>query len=194
MKKEQLVDKLQQMNFCKRFIDELESRENNCFRSQPRDSHISATIEVSEKSIEKIKCTADIMIFDSFFKKRKKNQLVYECDKFAIYRELRYLTSLDGSRIKERTFILVKDDIIADRFFYEDDDFIVTESKDIVFISFPRKRETIAIVKLDIDFRVFLPFVITSASEAEVTLECGLKARVSLERVDRLRLFVNFTF
>jgi len=192
MKQEQLLEKLQEMKLCQRFIDALESRENNCFRSQPRDSHISATIEVSEKSI--IKCTADIMIFDSFFNKRKKNQLVYECEKFAIYRELRYLTSLDGSRIKERTFILVKDDIIADRFFYEDDDFIVTESKDIVFISFPRKRETIAIVKLDIDFRVFLPFVITSASEAEVTLECGLKARVSLERVDRLRLFVTLAF
>jgi hypothetical protein len=194
MKHEQLVAQLQEMNFSQRFIDALEIRENNCFRSQPRDSHICATVEVSEKSIEKIKCTADIMIFHSFFNKRKKNQLVYSCDEFAIYRELRYLTSLQGDRIKERTFIFVEDDIIADRFYYEDDDFIVNESKDIVFISFPACAETIGIVKLDINFRVFLPFVITSASEAEVTLECGLKARVSLERVDRLRLFVNFMF
>jgi hypothetical protein len=184
------------MNFCKRFIDALETPNNNRFRSQPRDSHICATVEVSEKSIQKIKCTADIMIFDSFFNKRKKNQLVYSCEKFAIYRELRYLVDIRGNRIKERTFILVEDDIIADRFFYEDDDFIVTESKDILFISFPRKREAIAIVKLDLIFKVFLPFVITSASESEseVTLECGLKARVSLERVDRIRLFVNFIF
>jgi hypothetical protein len=194
MKHEQLVAQLREMNFSQRFIDELEIRENNRFRSQPRDSHICATVEVSEKSIEKIKCTADIMIFDAFFNKRKKNQLVYECEKFAVYRELRYLTSRDGSRIKERTFILVEDDIIADRFFYEDDDFVITESKDIVFISFPNKRETIAIVNIEPTFRVFLPFVITSAKSAEVTLECGLKARVSLERVDRLRLFVNFIF
>jgi hypothetical protein len=134
------------------------------------------------------------MIFDSFFKKRKKNQLVYKCDKFAIYRELRYLVDIQGSRIKERTFIIVEDDTIVDRFFYEDDDFIVTESKDIVFISFPNKRETIAIVNIEPTFRVFLPFVITSAELAEVTLECGLKARVSLERVARLRLFVTFIF
>jgi hypothetical protein len=194
MKQEQLVEKLQEMKLCQRFIDALETPNNNCFRSQPRDSHIEAVVEVSEKSIEKIKCTADIMIFHAFFNKRKKNQLVYSCDKFAIYRELRYLTSLQGDRIKERTFIFVEDDIIADRFYYEDDDFIVTESKDIIFISFPRKRETIGIVNIDLTFRVFLPFVITSAQEAEVTLECGLKARVSLERVDRLRLFVNFTF
>jgi len=194
MKQKQLVEKLQEMKLCQRFIDELESRENNCFRSQPRDSHISATIEVSEKYVEKIKCTADIMIFDSFFKKRKKNQLVYKCDKFAIYREIRYLVDIQGNRIKERTFILVTGDEIRNRFYYEDDDFIVTESKDIVFISFPRKRETIAIVNIDLTFKVFLPFVITSAESDEVTLECGLKARVSLERVDRLRLFVNFIF
>jgi hypothetical protein len=194
MKQEQLVDKLQQMNFCKRFIDALEMPNNNCFRSHPKDSHICATIEVSEKSIEKIKCTADIMIFDSFFKKRKKNQLVYKCEKFALYRELRYLTDIQGNRIKEKTFILVRDNTIDARFYYDDEDFIVNATDNILFISFPRKRETIAIVKLDIDFRVFLPFVITSASKAEVTLECGLKARVSLERVDRLRLFVNFIF
>jgi hypothetical protein len=194
MKQEQLVEKLQEMKLCQRFIDALETPNNNCFRSQPRDSHICATIEVSEKSIEKIKCTADIMIFDSFFKKRKKNQFVYSCEKFAIYRELRYLVDLQGSRIKERTFILVTGDEIRTRFYYDDEDFIVTESKDIVFISFPACAETIGIVKLDINFRVFLPFAITSAQEAEVTLECGLKARVSLERVDRLRLFVNFTF
>jgi hypothetical protein len=192
MKHEQLVAQLQEMNFSQRFIDALEIRENNCFRSQPRDSHIEATIELHENL--KVKCTADIMIFDSFFNKYKKNQLVYKDDKFAVYRELRYLTDIQGNRIKEKTFILVRDNTINARFYYDDEDFIVNATDDILFISFPRKRETIAIVKLDLIFRVFLPFVITSAKSDEVTLECGLKARVSLERVDRLRLFVNFMF
>ena len=188
----QLVKNLEEMKFSQNFIDELYGSEDKYF-SQFTDAYTEVTIEVNEKSIEKIKCTADMVLLHSYFNKYKKNQLIYKCDNLAVYRELRYIEYL-GSRIKETTLILVKNNAIKGRFYCCEEDLIIIATNDILFLSFPRKRETIGIINLDVLFVTFLPFAITSASEAEVTLDCGLKASVSLERVDYLNLFVNFTF
>jgi len=187
----QLVKNLEEMKFSQNFIDELEGPEDKYF-SQFTDAYTEVTIEVHE-NLKKVKCKADMVVLHSYFNKYKKNQLIYKCDKFAIYRELRYIEYL-GSRIKETTLILVKNDAIKGRFYCCEEDLIIIATNDILFLSFPRKRETIGIINLDVLFVTFLPFAITSASEAEVTLDCGLKASVSLERVDYLNLFVNFTF
>jgi hypothetical protein len=188
----QLIQNLEEMKFAQSFIDELYSPEDKYF-SQFTDACTEVTIEVHENLIKNIKCKADMVVLHSYFNKYKKNQLIYSCDKFAIYRELRYIEYL-GNRIKEVTLILVKNDVLKGRFYCFEEDLIIIATDDILFLSFPRKRETIGIVKLDPIFMVFLPFAITSAQEAEVTLECGLKARVSLERVNYIHLFVNFTF
>jgi len=185
-----LIQNLEEMKFSQNFIDELCCSQDKYF-SQFTDAYTEVTIEVNENL--NIKCKADMVVLHSYFNKYKKNQLIYKCDKFALYSELRYIKYL-GSRIKETTLILVKNDAIKGRFYCCEEDLIVIETNDILFLSFPRKRETIGIVKLEPTFVVFLPFAITSAELAEVTLECGLKARVSLERVDYLHLFVNFTF
>jgi hypothetical protein len=187
----QLIQNLEEMKFAQSFIDELYGPEDKYF-SQFTDACTEVTIEVNE-NLKKVKCKADMVVLHSYFNKYKKNQLIYKCDKFAIYRELRYIEYL-GSRIKQTTLILVKNNAIKGRFYCCEEDLIVIETNDILFLSFPRKRETIGIVKLEPTFVVFLPFAITSAESAEVTLECGLKATVSLERVDYLHLFVNFTF
>jgi hypothetical protein len=190
----QLIQNLEDMKFSQNFIDELYGPEDKYF-SQFTDACTEVTIEVNENLIKNIKCKADMVLLHSYFNKYKKNQLVYKCEKFAVYRELRYIKYLE-SRIKEVTLILVKNDVIKGRFYCCEEDSIIIATNDILFLSFPRKRETIGIVKLEPTFVVFLPFAITSASEAEaeVTLECGLKATVSLERVDYLHLFVNFMF
>jgi hypothetical protein len=187
----QLIQNLESMKFSQNFIDELYGPEDKYF-SQFTDACTEVTIEVHE-NLKKVKCKADMVVLHSYFNKYKKNQLIYKCDKFAVYRELRYIKYLE-SRIKESTIVLVKNDAIKGRFYCCEEDLIVIETNDILFLSFPRKRETIGIINLDVLFVTFLPFAITSSDSDEVTLECGLKARVSLERVDYIHLFVNFTF
>jgi hypothetical protein len=66
---------------------------------------------------------------------------------------------------------------------------------DILFLSFPCKSETIALLSEEVPiYFVGLPFGLIEAGLNEVTLACGLKANASLELLDTAATSLTFSF
>ena len=193
---EQAVEEMKKMQFSPRFVEAIGSSLCACLAGL--QSPVNASIVLDEnRCIKKIKSYIYLYRYPiSSFKKSPGTALIYANEFFSIYRE---------SSSNKSTFLIVSAKEIFAHFNYKEDPIIIKtkinvegQYFNILFLSFINAQETIAIVSDNADKPIFftgLPFAITSASEAEVTLECGLKATVSLEQLeDVIDTSLTFSF
>ena len=192
-----VVEKMQQMQFSPRFVEDIAVSKVLNANLTYSGSRINAQVEVDDDNlVKKTKCTAYLCnTIISYFKKFDGTELIRDCQSFSIYREKRY---------NKNVFLLVNQKQIRSKFACESEP-VILQSKlnikgydaDVLFLSFPNEQESIVVIGVaDLIFLVGVPFAITSAQETEVTLQCGLKANISVEPIENARtsFFLAFSF
>ena len=199
-----LVEEFQKMDFSARFIEEAAQSPGSSGAYVWR-SYVNAFVRPSEEDKKKIGqiCTFSHtwIYYDILDKKYKKSfresgtELIYKAETFAIYRECR------GSKI---AFVLVCDKNIYSRFEYEDFSPLILQHRinanfktfELLFLGFPTKKETIVVLSTGKPAFFFgVPFIISSFLEdGRATLSCGVRTKISLERIETDKPVLVFSF
>jgi hypothetical protein len=202
--REEFVKEIQKMDFSPRFIEEaIQSHGNgvNVWRS-----YVNALLRPSEDDKKKIGSIRSFSytwryydILDKKYKKKFKRsadtELIYTAPTFEIYRQRQ------GGK---SAFIVVVNNQIYSRFEYEDLKPLINKTQinadghtcEVLFLAFSNKKETIVIALIN-NAPVFfwgIPFIISSAEADEITLKCGQKAKISIERIEDDQPIVVFSF
>jgi hypothetical protein len=204
--REEFIKEIQKMDFSPRFINEAAQSHGNGVNVWR--SCVNALLRPSEEDKKKIGSIRSFSytwryydILDKKYKKKFKRfagtEPIYTAPTFEIYRQCQ-----DG----KSAFIVVVNNQIYSSFEYEDLKPLINKAQinadghicEMLFLAFPSRKETIIIMGINNEpapaFFWGVPFLISSAEADEVTLDCGQRTRISIERIKDDRPIFVFSF